>query len=514
MDSLEPDSWASIKRPKLADVRKDVDEKEHCSDGPSLLSSTTSLLGILDNSKPMMMVETVKGGGAPFQQIREDLLLGALQTKQEGPSVNTVSAWKTGLRWWARFCLDVGLPELLDFPVGLAAGRFQVVNFTLMFLEYVAQHSKGKGPTGAALPSTSSRYLVPVRAIHLDLGVDLRFTLPYVKQWEAGREKFLRRTAGIRVVDKKVGVTRAMMMDCFSEDWGYLGDAHMQFVGKTIFQYNFQMLFRRSELLLKSGDFDFNLHLTRNHLKFYDVHWVRFPPTKEFLTRLLREGGWILSYSPVLKNDPTGKIWGNAPTPFRIQSAASSVPRFIDCVPWLIQMELNDLMPDEDLRKVTPLFVDTATKTTLRVAKFDQVFINVLRASYARKRIFKSEAEVRKILSLHSIRIGGLNAYKKAKAPVHARKSFGRWTSRAVFGYERDDLEELADYVEGQDVDCELSQAVDPDMPTWPQARNAEPGPFELSSGEEVDDLSVVEEAQGYLAQVRRREVGGQQPQG
>ena len=83
MDSLEPDSWASIKRPKLADVRKDVEEKEHCSDGPSLLSSTTSLLGILDNSKPMMMVETVKGGGAPFQQIREDLLLGALQTKQE-----------------------------------------------------------------------------------------------------------------------------------------------------------------------------------------------------------------------------------------------------------------------------------------------------------------------------------------------------------------------------------------------------------------------------------------------
>lgn len=465
---------------------------------------STSLLALFQTNRPMMFREVVEAGGDQFAEVREELLSGALSTQSEGPAANTLSGWSTGLRWWGRFCEAIGLPEVLDFPVGTVAGRHQVINLTLMFVEFVAQNSKGKGPMGAALPSTSTRYLIPVRAIHRDLGVDLAFTAPMVKVWELGRAKALRRTDGLRVVAKKVGVTKAMMKDMWAEDWSGVGNSHMVQIAQTALQFNFQMLYRRSELLLKTGTFDHNLHLTRDHLKYYDVNWQRVFPSVENLEQLRQRGGFMLSYSPVLKNDSTGSIWGNSPTPFRIRPAGSPF-RFIDCIPYILALEILDPIPDAERRKRTPLFVDTATGTTLRVAKFDQVFIDVLRASYLRKGIIKSEAETRKIYSLHSIRIGGLNAYKKADAPVHVRKAFGRWTSRAVFGYDRDDWEELAGYVEAQDIDVDLLQAMDPDMPTWPQSKDAVTGDLIVPPGSEVEDSSLVEEARGYLVSVRRR---------
>ena len=120
-----------------------------------------------------------------------------------------------------------------------------------------------------------------------------------------------------------------------------------------------------------------------------------------------------------------------------------------------------------------------------------------------------SEVNVRRTVSIHSLRIGGLNAYKKAQAPVHARKAFGRWTSRAIFGYDRDDFEELSKYVVAQDVDCELLQAADAEMPTWPQARNASPGSIALPEGSEVDDSSIVEETRSYLASIGLQPASG-----
>lgn len=478
--------------------------------GPSSSSSSSSssLLQIYEERGSSQFDDIDNSGGGDFDETRNQLLSDAFQTKGEAVAAATSSSWRTALKWWKKFCSAVGLLEVLNFSMNSTRGKRQAINISLMFLEFVAQQSKGKGPGGHALASTSTRYLIPVRAVHYDLGIDLKFTIRHLKDWEAGRERFLRRTVGLRVISKKFGLTRLMMQDMWIEDWSSVGNEHMVQVAKTACQFAFQMLYRRSEFLLKIGLFDPKVHLTRNHLKFYNNQWQRVSPSLENLARLRNEGGWILSYPPSLKNDPTGKIWGNSPTPLLIEPSGTSY-RFIDCVPWLLEMEKRDPIVCDSQRQNTPMFCDSKTGTTLRVAKFDQVFINTLRASYARKGVMMSEVNVRRTVSIHSLRIGGLNAYKKAQAPVHARKAFGRWTSRAIFGYDRDDFEELSKYVVAQDVDCELLQAADAEMPTWPQARNASPGSIALPEGSEVDDSSIVEETRSYLASIGLQPASG-----
>ena len=94
------------------------------------------------------------------------------------------------------------------------------------------------------------------------------------------------------------------MLDMWAEDWSSIGSAHMVCIAKTALQFNFQMLYRRSEFLKKAGVvFDPNLHLTLDHIKFYDVNWNRILPSAPNLARLRREGGYMLSYPPSLKND-------------------------------------------------------------------------------------------------------------------------------------------------------------------------------------------------------------------
>jgi len=64
-----------------------------------------------------------------------------------------------------------------------------------------------------------------------------------------------------------------MLQKMFAEDWSYIGDSQMQTVAKAAAMTAFQMMFRRSEYLHKSEDFNHLIHFTRDKIKFYDLHW-------------------------------------------------------------------------------------------------------------------------------------------------------------------------------------------------------------------------------------------------
>ena len=131
------------------------------------------------------------------------------------------------------------------------------------------------------------------------------------------------------------------------------------------------------------GLFNHLLHFTRDKIKFYDLHWNQQSATPEALRKLQQEGGFMLCWVPVLKNDKNGAIYGDSPTPFPIGPPGPE--RFIDAAKWLIHMELNDPMPDPSQRRITPMFTDRATGRQLTVAKFDFTIKKVLSASLQRK---------------------------------------------------------------------------------------------------------------------------------
>jgi len=140
----------------------------------------------------------------------------------------------------------------------------------------------------------------------------------------------------------------------------------------------------RSEYLHKSEDFrPSNPFHPRKKIKFYDLHWNQQSAAPEALRELQQEGGFVLCWVPVLKNDKNGAVYGDFPTPFPIGPPGPE--RFIDAARWLIHMKLNDPMPDPSQRRITPMFTDRATGRQLTVDKFDLTNKKELPASLQRK---------------------------------------------------------------------------------------------------------------------------------
>jgi hypothetical protein len=112
-----------------------------------------------------------------------------------------------------------------------------------------------------------------------------------------------------------------------------------------------------------------------------------------------------------------------------------------------------------------------------------------IKEAYASRGVVLSLMEVKKMYGIHSFRIGGDNAHKKNGTPKDVRKDIGHWRSDAIEVYSRADLESMAQYVKGQDVDCELLQTQDVEMPLYPEARaQLAPGEFIVGAGSAITD--------------------------
>ena len=73
---------------------------------------------------------------------------------------------------------------------------------------------------------------------------------------------------------------------------------------------------------------------------------------------------------------------------------------------------------------------------------------------------------------VHSWRVGGDNAHKKSCTLKQVRKEIGHWTSNEIGSCSRAELELLAHYVKGQDIDRGLLQIRDPDMQMYPETQH------------------------------------------
>ena len=76
--------------------------------------------------------------------------------------------------------------------------------------------------------------------------------------------------------------------------------------------------FRKSEFLKNVEKFNFHVHLTKSHVKYFDNFWNPVGAVTENIRRLLQEGGWALLTTANLKQDQLQEKWSNFPLPFRI----------------------------------------------------------------------------------------------------------------------------------------------------------------------------------------------------
>ena len=108
-------------------------------------------------------------------------------------------------------------------------------------------------------------------------------------------------------------------------------------------------------------------------------------------------------------------------------------------------MEIDDPIVDQQSRAATPLFVDPETGAAFGKETFASEFISLIRLSlllHHGKRF--TLAEVRRLWSLHSFRITGLNLLEKAGCPPWLLRIAGRWLSDCHYQYTRQDHNLLA----------------------------------------------------------------------
>ena len=110
----------------------------------------------------------------------------------------------------------------------------------------------------------------------------------------------------------------------------------------------------------------------------------------------------------------------------------------------------------------------------------------------------KTLKEVRKLYSLHSFRIGALNAYRLGGMNQLKCMIAGRWTSEvAARMYVRSENDEIIeDMKKAMAVDAQFNQTIDPKLPAFPLARALPPGEAGLYAVKPTDELDQGESVQ------------------
>ena len=111
----------------------------------------------------------------------------------------------------------------------------------------------------------------------------------------------------------------------------------------------------------------------------------------------------------------------------------------------LARMKIHDLIGDRQSRAATSLFTDPETGAAIQEETLASTFISLIRLSLLRHHGKKlTLAEVRRLWSLHSLRITGLNLLEKAGCPPWLLRVTGRWLLDCHYQYTGQDHNLLA----------------------------------------------------------------------
>ena len=410
--------------------------------------------------------QTTSEGG--FANRRDDLQRDANATLTWVRAPQTDTGYITALNWWRKFSRFIGMSSpYLAFDSDNGAARAQVTNRALMFLQFTSRTirpKRGEVPD----PNTSYRYLSMVVKMHYEGGTDIHFVLPTAKKWVTGTTRANCNTYGPRLKSKKSAFTIAMIKEIYSLDWskhaGTVNPKRRELVMKAIPKLAIQSLFRGSELLRPAGSpFNHNLHITRAMVQWFDMDWTPITPNRGNLRRLLanRQGRALVGI-PQLKNDQNRERFNQCDVSLKFS------PDFTCSLVELARMEIDDPIVDQQSRAATPLFVDPETGAAFGKETFASEFISLIRLSlllHHGKRF--TLAEVRRLWSLHSFRITGLNLLEKAGCPPWLLRIAGRWLSDCHYQYTRQDHNLLATVTASMDQQPDGSTPLR-EFPTFP----------------------------------------------
>lgn len=396
------------------------------------------------------------------------------------------------MMWWSQFCIHIGCPEgLLDYDFTIRQNKVFLKNLARMFCTYISEVGRdGKPRHGEQIQGeTAKRYLDAVVQAHALEEIDISFVSAVAARWRIGFENTVVASHGKRKKRHKAGITRSLMRDMFKALEILLPtNRRLLLVVKAAMMSAFANEMRRAEFLRKSGLFNPHQNLGRGNVTFYDKNWNEVAPFPTHLEELRNKGGWMLHHPPCLKNDPRGEFFGDSPTPFPLGPLAKE-GAFIDYGFWQVELEMQDPITNVAERKRTPMFVDPRNGLQLTAYAFDVLAMAAIRMAYADRGVPLSTSEVKKMYGIHSFRIGGDNAHKKFGTPKEVRKDIGHWRSDAIEVYSRAELESMAHFVKGQDIDCELLQTQDVAMPLYPEARRQkEPGEYTVETNSIITD--------------------------
>ena len=305
--------------------------------------------------------------------------------------------------------------------------------------------------------------------------------------------KSLVETFGVVRKMQKGGVTATMIGGMMAMDWSESGGGRCVQVMKTAVMVAFSGMFRRSEYTGGSSTFNPNTMMTRGsavwcHLDSDEAEdHAPITPWNQAAARALRDTGrGYCQLTPgVSKSDPEGD-WQKYPVLLKLGSPQTAPVRAAE---YLLDYEIAVPVFGDD-RATTPLFVNPDRTSPqhphgewLTTREFDKAVIRALRAWYNHHHpdAQKTEKQIRDLYSLHSFRIGGLNALQAAGVPREIRMLLGRWKSGAVDGYTRQEVNMCLQYMTHINTDCELYTPLSDDLPQYPEAEEVAVGStFEL----------------------------------
>ena len=435
------------KRPDLAPL--DITDKRPLS---AVYASATTMPSVEAQARRVVRTREEEAGPAPSDGgsgRSKELLQSAQHAESFDHALNTQDNYKCAMGWWERFVAFICLPiQILRFDTSNHLARFLATSLVLQFLAFT--HRMMNGKDGPAKAASAVKYWGMIKEVHDRAGMVLSCVDRAVKRWEKGTDRIEVETMGPRTKKKKAMFSVRQLLDIYAVDWtpwaGKVNPVRRIKVMMAIPALAIAGLFRASELLRARGKFNPNVHITRDHVTYYeyDDAWTPVKPTKRNLERLLlSRRGRAKVKIPKLKNDNLlKKEWDPVSLEF------SNTP--LCAITRLVEMEIDDPMPDRRERALAPLFADPERGTPNQREQFAKsafatIFQGLIVAVLASVHgISMTPGEARKLWSMHSFRITGCNLLSRV-APPWVVKRAGRWLSDCYEQYGRDDLKQEAE---------------------------------------------------------------------
>ena len=386
---------------------------------------------------------------------------------------------------------------------------------------------------GLAKAETIEEYLSQVITFHyLETcqRVDFHYTKPLIKALIAGRKNLLTDSLGIQPKKKKVqtspvphnqattyttllqvGISAEhfLRFDALNYEFRSSPDSPMpakvrnlnESFGKKIVaclieaasKTAFGGAFRRAEVSVKNpAELNILRVMSRACIRWFGPNKIEIPPTLDKLRQLYEErhlGGFAEIEIKGSKADPHGTRYGR----FRVILPLTSEGEVkVDSANALLRYEILIPCSNPTLRNNTFIF-SFPDGSPLETSDFDSIMMHLLWRCFQLLGDPKTMKEVRKLYSLHSFRIGALNAFRLGGMNELVCMVAGRWSHiSTVREYVRSENDEMLQLMKSAlSVSCQFNQTIDPSLPAYPLSRalpQNTPGTYVVRPGDQLDN--------------------------